>query len=180
MMTLPEDWQAALPVLERLGTAIWLYQFSRQTIVWANRAALQLWDAPDLDALQQRDFSASSEAARLRLATYRDAFSRDEVLRESWTIYPRGRPVQINCYCSPFRPDTPDLMQVEACLQDQESDTSRALEMLRHVREMVSLYDLHGGVLLRNHGVFTFGPSATAATWSRSGTGPPASPTTGQ
>ena len=150
MMTLPEDWQAALPVLERLGTAIWLYQFSRQTIVWANRAALQLWDAPDLDALQQRDFSASSEAARLRLATYRDAFSRDEVLRESWTIYPRGRPVQINCYCSPFRADNPDVMQVEASLQDQESDTSRALEMLRHVREMVTLYDLHGRVLLRN------------------------------
>ena len=150
MTTLPEDWQAALPVLERLGTAIWLYQFSRQTIVWANRAALQLWDAPDLDALQQRDFSASSEAARLRLATYRESFARDEVLRESWTIYPRGRPVQINCYCSPFRADNPDVMQVEASLQDQESDTSRALEMLRHVREMVTLYDLHGRVLLRN------------------------------
>ncbi len=163
MMTLPEDWQAALPVLERLGTAIWLYQFSRQTIVWANRAALQLWDAPDLDALQQRDFSASSEAARLRLATYRDAFSRDEVLRESWTIYPRGRPVQINCYCSPFRPDTPDLMQVEACLQDQESDTSRALEMLRHVREMVSLYDLHGRVLLRNPAARNYLPAADDA-----------------
>lgn len=150
MNTLPEDWQAALPVLERLGTAIWLYQFSRQTIVWANPAALRLWDAPDLDALQQRDFSANSEAARLRLAHYREAFARREVLRESWTLYPRGRPVQVNCYCSQFSPDSSDLMQVEACEQDQESDTSRALEMLRHVREMVSLYDLHGKLLLRN------------------------------
>lgn len=150
MMTLPADWQAALPVLDRLGTAIWLYQFSQQTIIWANRAALLLWDAPDLQALQQRDFRMNSEGDRLRLANYRDAFARQQVRRETWTLYPRGRPVQVSCYCSQFCPDCTDLMQVEASQQDLTTDTSRALEMLRHVRELVSLYDMQGRVLLRN------------------------------
>lgn len=163
MTTLPADWQAALPVLDRLGTAIWLYQFSQQTIIWANQAALLLWDAPDLEALQQRDFRMSNEGDRLRLATYRDAFARQETRQETWTLYPRGLPIQVSCYCSQFCPDCSDLMLVEASQKDLAADTSRALEMLRHVREMVSLYDLHGRVLLRNPAATRFLPAADDA-----------------
>jgi signal transduction histidine kinase len=163
MNTVPDAWQPALPVLDQLSTAVWLYHFSHQTIIWANQAALRLWDAPDLDALQQRDFRMNSESARLRLASYQAAFARQETLREVWTIYPRGRPVQICCHCAALDAANPGIMRVEASELDSDQATARSLEMLRHVREMVTLYDLHGHVLLRNPAATAYLPDAEDA-----------------
>lgn len=163
MTAIPPGWLPALPALNQLSTAIWFYHFSQQTIVWANLAALKLWDAPDLEALQQRDLSMSSEGGRLRLQGYQAAFARQETVRETWTIYPRGRPVQLHCDCAQLDVAVPEIMRVEASELNFETQVSRSVEMLRHVREMVTLYDLHGNVLLRNPAAQAYLPQADDA-----------------
>mgnify|MGYP006210731437 CR=1 FL=1 len=70
---LPPSLTAAMPLLDRLHLAVWFFDMHRQHIVWANRQALQLWDAADLASLQERNFSIRSEALRTRLAVYQAA-----------------------------------------------------------------------------------------------------------
>lgn len=147
---LPPSLTAAMPLLDRLHLAVWFFDMRRQSIVWANRQALQLWDAADLASLQERDFSISSEALRTRFAVYQAAFAEQRAVEENWTLYPHGLPLQVRCHCARFDNDWPELMKVEAVPVSVDADTVRSVEMLRHVREMVSLYDDNGVVLQRN------------------------------
>ncbi|MEO1531712.1 MAG: GGDEF-domain containing protein, partial [Pseudomonadota bacterium] len=55
-------------VVSRLQTALWVYDFSTCGIVWANEAALALWDADSMDALSKRDLRREmSTSVRSRL-----------------------------------------------------------------------------------------------------------------
>jgi hypothetical protein len=39
--------------LNELQTAIWIYDIEQFSIVWANQAALKLWDSPSVEALKK-------------------------------------------------------------------------------------------------------------------------------
>ncbi|MFN3614450.1 MAG: ATP-binding protein [Rubrimonas sp.] len=147
-----------------LETAIWVYDFDACRIVWANPAALRLWDAPDAAALTARDLSAEMSASvRLRLAQHRDDFERDPTreIHEFWTLYPKGHPFRARatlrrCVLSDGR----SAMFVEARAEDRrEPTTIRSADALLHTSVMTALFDQQGRELYANPAFRTaFGP----------------------
>ena len=39
--------------LDELQTAVWVFDIEKYSIIWANQAALRLWDSPSLEALKK-------------------------------------------------------------------------------------------------------------------------------
>lgn len=66
---------ALLAAFERLTTAVWVFDIGTYNMVWANHAALALWDADSLEALRTRDFSDYQSATNSRLNSYLQAFA---------------------------------------------------------------------------------------------------------
>ncbi|WP_435105060.1 diguanylate cyclase [Arhodomonas sp. AD133] len=141
-------------IAERLGTAVWVFDIERERMVWANAAALKLWGADRLETLTARDFSSEMTAAvRTRLANYLAGFHAGHEIRESWTFYPHGHPVSVDCRCSGYRLDDGRMaMLVEGIRDEKTADTHtlRHLEALRHTPVMISLYDTTGHMLTAN------------------------------
>jgi signal transduction histidine kinase len=151
---------------ERLTTALWVYDFDAARIVWANGAALRLWDAPDRDALLARDMGREmSNSVRARLAQHREDFEQDpeREISELWTLYPEGKPARARAILR--RHDLADgrsAMLVEAHVEDiVEPVTVRSADALMHTRIMTALYAQDGRALYANpaHRA-AFGPGA--------------------
>jgi PAS domain S-box len=145
---------ADLLTLDALKSPVWLFDTDRCCMLWANRSACDLWGADNMPTLLARDFASSlSNASRTQFRLYRDAFARNETVREQWTFYPRGRPVTVDCLCSGRPYDGRTAMLVEGRVVPQsgaEDAERRSVEALRHSPEMVSLYRNDGAVLMRN------------------------------
>ncbi|MBO0348831.1 response regulator [Phormidium pseudopriestleyi FRX01] len=86
--------------LSLLRSPIWVFDLEQLQLWWANPAALQLWGAASLDALQQRDFREILGAKNPRLKGYSKRLKSGETAIEQWTFYPQGEAVQIPCLCS--------------------------------------------------------------------------------
>lgn len=87
--------------LDKLKTAIWVYDIDNSRIKWANKAGLEFWSSPDLEALQQRDFKqGASEAVKQALLDYQAAFEQGKVFKENWRFTPNDREVSALCYLS--------------------------------------------------------------------------------
>lgn len=157
----------AFPMIEPSGLAalallhipVHIYSFSQSGICWANQAALELWQADSLEALQLRQNEPHSMATERRLAEYREAFARGERRTEIWTLYPRGKPLAMHSYCRGVQLDGhAQAMLVESSPVEPvmlPAADWRALEAVRHAELMVSLFSQDGDVLMRN-------PSAAA------------------
>lgn len=78
-----------LAALALLHLPVHIYSFSRAGICWANQAALEIWQAESVEALQLRQSEPHSMAVERRLAEYQEAFARAERRTEVWTLYPR-------------------------------------------------------------------------------------------
>jgi PAS domain S-box-containing protein len=148
-----------------LSTAIWVFDIDCPGIWDANTAALALWGASGLEALQKRDFSHMSSSTRTRLQGYLPEFRAGRAVEDSWTFYPEGRPAVVRCTCrgveiSDDRGGGGRLMMlVEGAPVPQgqmDHGALRMVEALRHTSLMVSLYSLDGLPILRN-------PAAAAA-----------------
>lgn len=88
---------------EQLNTAIWVYDIDQSKIVWANTAALKLWNSSSNDELLSRDFkTGQSEVIKESLLNYKLAFKRGEVIEENWSLNPKGQEVQAFCQLSGF------------------------------------------------------------------------------
>lgn len=82
--------------IERLHTAIWIYDIDNFCITWANAAGLKLWEADSLEELQSRDFlDGISDVVKTSLVHYQQAFIRGESLSEVWTLTPKGQTKEI-------------------------------------------------------------------------------------
>jgi diguanylate cyclase (GGDEF)-like protein/PAS domain S-box-containing protein len=127
-------------LLDSLQTPIWIYDIQRLQMVWANRAALWLWDAPTLEDLLDRDFSDVSAATQTRLGSYFEGLQRGQTFQASWTFYPQGKPVSVQCFCSGVHLEDGYLaMQVEGHLpgQSQADERQRIEQALRQQAEML-------------------------------------------
>ncbi len=85
-------------IVDRLETALWVYDFERGSITWANRRALELWDADSIAELAGRKLhNEMSPSVRTRLAQHMDDFRLcpDREIREFWTLYPGGKPFRV-------------------------------------------------------------------------------------
>lgn len=106
--------------LDELQTAIWIYDIDRYCIVWANQAALKLWNSPSIKELKQRDLKTGlSEAVKNSLLQYQQTFFDNQVHQENWVFSPKGKEVQAFCQFSGYRlADARMAMLVEATTSD--------------------------------------------------------------
>ena len=86
---------AALDAFAWMLTPVWVFDLTVPTILWANAAALELWEARDLAELQARDFSDLTDTTRQRLARALAEIRDGRTCAEQWTFYPKGRPVHL-------------------------------------------------------------------------------------
>jgi diguanylate cyclase (GGDEF)-like protein len=89
--------------LDELQTAIWVYDIERYSIIWANQAALTLWDSPSIAALKERDLKTGlSLAVKDSLLQYQQAFKQNQVIQENWLFTPKGKDTQAFCQFSGY------------------------------------------------------------------------------
>ncbi|WP_404385634.1 PAS domain S-box protein [Caenispirillum salinarum] len=153
-MSAPVSSASMSALLDRLSTPVWVFDMDRPRILWANPAALALWEADSVEALCQRDFSDRTAAATARTEACRDSFAAGRMVEETWTFYPGGRPTVARCRCQGIDwPGTNAAMLVEAdrvSAAEAPPDLVRAAEALRHAPGPMAMVALDGRVLLRN------------------------------
>lgn len=145
---------------EVLKTPIWIYDIQKLQILWANPAALELCQSPTLADLRSHGLEDISASTRDRLQSYLERFQSGQTVQADWTFYLQGQPVAVPCVCSGWDLDDGRLgILVEGqslSLTQTQTETQRAVEVLRHGTGLVSLFTPTGELLLQN-------PAALAA-----------------
>ncbi|MDP3823538.1 MAG: ATP-binding protein [Burkholderiales bacterium] len=152
-----------LPYYEWLDMPAWVFDATRMRNAWVNPAACTYWLAHSREELLARDYADASEGARTRLALTMQAHARGEVLRESWTLYPKGQPVTSILVSRGIVLDdgTQALLFVSERLPaNVDPDTLRGVGAVQHTTVRIALHSLAGGAaLMRNPAaVQAFGP----------------------
>ena len=152
-----------LPYYQWLDVPAWVFDAQRMHISWANPAGCAYWLAPSLVELQTRDYADASESARTRLALTMQAHARGEVLRESWTLYPKGNPVTSMLVSRGIvlADGTQALLFVSERLPaNADANTLRGVEAIQHTTVRIALHSLpSGAILMRNPAAAqAFGP----------------------
>jgi len=142
-------------LLARLKTALWIYDFGPGRIVWANPAALRLWDAESLEALSARNMrDEMSVSVATRLDQHCEDFRRfpDREVREFWTLYPNGVPSRVDATlrrCS--HGGSAICMLVEARVEDEiPPENIRSTDALLYSQAMIALFNRDGVELYAN------------------------------
>ena len=152
-----------LPFYEWLDVPAWVFDATRMRIAWANAAGCAYWRAASWQELLARDLSEATEGVRTRLALTMQAHARGEVLRESWTLYPKGQPVtsMLMSRGIVLADGTQALLFVSERLPAEvDADTLRVVDAVQHTTLRIALHSLPGGAaLMRNPAATqTFGP----------------------
>lgn len=122
---------AELAALDILQTPVWIFDLDRLAIGWANRAAVSLWRAENLAALQARDFSDMPGAMRDRLTELRRRFAAGERVVERWTLFPGGDPVETTCACRGVLLEDGRLAMLIEADDPMALDTARGADSMR-------------------------------------------------
>ena len=151
----------------RLRAPIWVYDIDARRVAYANKAACELWGAPNEASLQARDLSQGmSTTVAERLRQYQAEFLiRNAEFSEVWTLFPNNTPVTVNVIYSGFlMADGRMAMMAEVLGEtEQTTETLRSTKALLHTDVSIALFSLEGRPLYKNpaaHKVF-FGGSAT-------------------
>lgn len=151
-----------LEAWDRLRRPVWLFDPVSCFGVYANRTALALWGASDLEELLSRDFSKLSPAVRTRTERLRVVTADGQQVQENWTFYPNGQPVTVQAVISTVPlSDGREVLLFEAAETDVEAEERRAVEALRHSSGPVGLFEGGGAALFSNPAAFAaYGPEA--------------------
>lgn len=156
---LPAGFGAGLDLLERFDRALWIYDFERATIVWANQAALAFWRAGSMAELASRDFSPVGPGSTERLDNLRLLIEAGGTRTENWTYFPGGEPDQRECRISGVRlEDGRAAILVDAGLDKEPRGAAnadytyelRAIAAVRHSPLMISMATEQGQWLMHN------------------------------
>jgi len=126
-----------------LRTAIWLLDFDTSRVLWANGAALEVWNADSVEALADRNLlSDMPPGVGARLDRYRDGFADPgRVFAETWTLYPGGAPRTLDMRLSGFTLD--DGRTAMLCegspVQGHAPESLRSAQVLMHTPVNISL-----------------------------------------
>jgi diguanylate cyclase (GGDEF)-like protein/PAS domain S-box-containing protein len=133
---------SSFAAFEGLQTPIWVYDIQQLKLLWANRAALAIWDAETLEEWLTRDMSNVTEAPRTGLNSYQERLQQGKTIREVWTFFPKGNPISVRCLCSGIAlPDGRAAMLVEGHpLQASQTEAKRQCMTLA-LQESDQLYE---------------------------------------
>ncbi|MGS0755560.1 ATP-binding protein [Roseateles sp. GG27B] len=137
-----------------LDVPMWVFDSERQRNLWANAAALRFWHADRAEEFLSRDFSDTSEAVLERLAVTSADHRQGKIVREQWTLYPKGQPTTVMVVSRGLR--TPDQRQVilfaaESVASGVDLSVLRGVEALQHTSVRIAVFSLRdGSTLMRN------------------------------
>ncbi|AKT38941.1 PAS domain-containing protein [Chondromyces crocatus] len=151
-----------------LTTPVWVFDTERYRVVWANRAALDLWRADSEEELFQRDLSNLSASAKTRNRMIREALLQGRIWRDEMTLYPRGQPARILCTVSGLKGENGSLHWL--CEGHERTDIDplqlRGVEALQHTTVMVAVVSPTGETLLQNYATQqAFGEQTSIYPW---------------
>ena len=146
-----------LELLDRLTQLIWITNVDTWQYRWANRAALDFWQAESLAELTSRRL-AVSDTIRTTFFHVRERAAQGEVVWLDHTVYPRGIPTRIQSHCSayPLPEGGIGLMTEAGRLTGQTNpdaanpDVIRAYEAVRYAPLVVTTHGLDGATLTAN------------------------------
>ncbi len=157
---------SALAAYEWSDTAMWVFDLGRRCMNWANPAGLQLWNAPTLSEFMARDFSQMSEATVSRNLAMMAEHAAGRVVREQWTVYPKGQPLTCNTQSTAITLEDGTvgiLFEAHPVTEAVDPNAVRAVEALQHTSVRVALHRLDGSTVLRNPAAMrAFGPVLAA------------------
>ena len=140
--------------LQRLKTAVWIYDVDHSRILFANEAACELWQADSEEDLRSRDLATDmSPTVGKRLKQYQiDFIESDASFSEMWTLYPNGKPTSVMVIYRGYRlSDGRMAMQCEVVGKaEDEPDNLRSAEALLHTDVMIALHDADGPPIYMN------------------------------
>ena len=141
-------------VAERMKTAVWVFDFDHLCVIYANAAALDVWNADSIEELSARDLSLDmSVGVRKRMNQYRvDLADPERFFDEIWTLYPNDQPRTLSVRFRGFTlPDGRLAMICEGNLdRAQEPETLRSAQALLHTSVKISMFSCEGAPLYLN------------------------------
>jgi signal transduction histidine kinase len=147
-----------------LNVPVWVFDVHRLRLPWANDAALSYWRADSAGELAHRDFSDISEAALNRLKATMALHAQGHVVRETWTLYPRGQPITSTLLSRGIalaEGQLAILFVSEPLADSYDTAALRGIEAMQHTSVRVMLHRLSDGEpLMRNPAaIAAFGPA---------------------
>ncbi len=153
---------ASLSHYDWLDVPLWVFDPERRSNLWANAAALRFWQAESAEEFLSRDFSEHGEAVRERLAVTAADHAQGRIVRELWTLYPKGEPTPVMLVSRGMR--TPERRQVMLFAADSLGGGAdlamlRGVEALQHTSVRIAVFELDAGELLMRNpaAAITFG-----------------------
>ncbi|MCE4555135.1 hybrid sensor histidine kinase/response regulator [Roseateles cellulosilyticus] len=153
---------ASLSHYDWLDVPLWVFDPQRQRNLWANAAALRFWHADSAEEFLSRDFTEHGDAVQERLAVTAADHAQGKIVREMWTLYPKGEPTTVMLVSRGMR--TPDRRQVMLFAADSLGGGAdlamlRGVEALQHTSVRIAVFGLDGGELLMRNpaAALTFG-----------------------
>ncbi|MFG6417152.1 ATP-binding protein [Roseateles sp. DC23W] len=161
---------ASLGHYDWLDVPLWVFDPDQRRNLWANAAALRFWHADSAEEFLSRDFTEHGDAVRERLAVTAADHARGRIVREQWTLYPKGEPTTVMLVSRGMR--TPDRRQVMLFAADSlgggaDLSVLRGVEALQHTTVCIAVFGLAGAsageLLMRNPAAaLTFGDAPPA------------------
>ena len=145
---------ACLTHFDWLDVPMWVFDQQDQRNLWANAAALSFWRAESSEEFLARNHGDSSEAVRARLAITAADHALGKIVREQWTLYPKGQPVTVMLASRGIvAPGGRQVMLFAVDSLSSASDKSmlRGVEALQHTSVRIAMVSLRdGSFLMRN------------------------------
>lgn len=140
-----------LGCLSHSPLASWVFEPETMRLLWANQAAVALWQAESAAELLARDLSGVPAHVFTRVQALVDRLRRDETVVEQWTLYPRGVPTPIQLYLAAiYLPGGRLVVLSHGIASDIDPFLLRGAEVLRHTNILVALIDSKGQILIQN------------------------------
>jgi signal transduction histidine kinase len=159
---------ASLSHYDWLDVPLWVFDPQQQRNLWANAAALRFWHADSAEEFLSRDFAEHGDAVQERLAVTAADHAQGRIVRELWTLYPRGEPTTVMLVSRGMR--TPDRRQVMLFAADSlgggaDASLLRGVEALQHTSVRIAVFGLQQGELLMRNpaAALTFGDTLPPA-----------------
>ncbi len=153
---------ASLSHYDWLDVPLWVFDPQQQRNLWANAAALRFWHADSAEEFLSRDFAEHGDMVSERLAVTAADHAQGKIVREQWTLYPKGEPTTVMLVSRGMR--TPDRRQVMLFAADSlgggpDLAMLRGVEALQHTSARIAVFNLHSGELLMRNpaAALTFG-----------------------
>lgn len=159
------SWQP--PLLETAGfdllrDPVWVMDPVTLENLYANHAALAMWNARSLDELRARNFSTTSAVSRARIDEIVRQTESGGAVPDTWTFYPSGAaPVTVECLSSRVRLANGRVAILKEGVRSRSTTSGKRLAAAFHyTTEAITLYDaVSGAILFRNAAAMLFAPA---------------------